>query len=114
MGIERFYTTGHKIQRFTPAVAPAATRDAYGATLGTWADVLTPTGKLWALEGDERLSADKDTAFSTHKFATAIASITAADRYVDPDSNTYNIKAVLPRKRVDGTGHLELLLERVT
>jgi head-tail adaptor len=108
MGIERFYTAGHKIQRFT-----ATGRDSNGAVTGTWADASTPTGKLWALEGDERLSAGKDTAFSTHKFATAIANITAADRYVDPDSNTYNIKAVLPRKRVDGTGHYELLLELI-
>jgi head-tail adaptor len=108
MGIERFYTTGHKIQRFTAGI-----KDAYGATTGAWADSSTPTGKLWMLDGDERLSADKVTLFATHKFATATTDITEKDRYVDPSSNVYNIKAVAKRLRPDSTGHTELTLELI-
>ena len=103
--INRFYTSGHKIQRVT------VTQDSYGGVVETWADHLTVAGKLWELSGDKKLSADKETIFSTHKFATAIADIKDTDRYVDPDGNAYEIKALATRKRVDSSGHMELDLE---
>ncbi len=107
--IERFFTTGHKIQRVT------VSQDAYGGTTESWADHLTVAGKLWQLNETERLSADKETAFSTHKFVTALADITETDRYLDPDGNAYDIKGPpAERKRPDGTGHLELSLEKVS
>ncbi len=106
--IERFFTTGHKIQRVT------VSQDAYGGTTESWADHLTVTGKLWELSGDKRLSADKETIFSTHKFATAIADITETDQYLDPDGNAYDIKAVATRTRPNNTGHMELDLEKVS
>ena len=105
--IERFYTTGHKIQRFT------AGTDSYGDPTETWADHLSLSGKLWQLSGDERLSADKVTLFADHRFACAVADITEKDRYVDPAGVVYNIKAVAKRTRPDGTGHCELSLELV-
>ena len=105
--INRFYTSGHKIQRVT------VTEDAYGGVVETWADHLTVAGKLWELSGDKKLSADKETIFSTHKFATDIADIKDTDRYVDADGNAYQIKALATRKRQDGTGHIELDLELV-
>ena len=105
--INRFFTSGHKIQRVT------VTQDSYGGTVNTWADHLTVAGKLWELSGDKKLSADKETIFSTHKFATAIADIKDTDRYVDPDGNAYEIKALAERKRQDGSGHIELDLEMV-
>ena len=105
--INRFYTSGHKIQRVT------VTQDSYGGVVETWADHLTVAGKLWELSGDKKLSADKETIFSTHKFATAIADIKDTDRYVDPDGNAYEIKALAIRKRPGGTGHAELDLELV-
>jgi len=105
--INRFYTSGHKIQRVT------VTQDSYGGVVETWADHLTVAGKLWELSGDKKLSADKETIFSTHKFATAIADIKDTDRYVDPDGNAYEIKALAERKRQDGSGHIELDLEMV-
>ena len=106
--ITRFFTAGHKIQRVT------VTQDSYGGTVNTWADHLTVSGKLWELSGDKKLSADKETIFSTHKFATDIADIKDTDRYVDPDGSAYEIKALAIRKRQDGTGHIELDLEKVT
>jgi len=105
--INRFYTSGHKIQRV------AVTTDSYGGAVETWADHLTISGKKWALSGDKKLSADKETVFSTHKFATAIADIKETDRYVDPGGNAYEIKALATRTRQDGTGHIELDLELV-
>jgi len=106
--IDRFYTSGHKIQRVT------VTQDSYGGTVNAWADHLTVAGKLWELSGDQKLSADKETIFSTHEFATDIADIKGTDRYVDSDGNAYTIKAIATRKRQDGTGHMELDLEKVT
>jgi len=106
--ISRFYTSGHKIQRVT------VTTDSYGGTVNTWADHLTVAGKKWELSGDKKLSADKETIFSTHKFATAIADIKDTDRYVDVDDNNYEIKALAIRKRPDYSGHIELDLEKVT
>jgi len=106
--IKRFYTTGHKIQRVT------VTEDDYGGVVETWADHLIVSGKLWELSGDKKLSADKETIFSTHKFATGIADIKDTDRYVDLDAKEYEIKALATRKRPDGTGHIELDLEKVT
>jgi len=106
-GISRFYTSGHKVQRVT------VTEDAYGGVVETWTDHLTVDGKRWALSGDKKLSAEKETIFSTHKFATAIADIEETDRYVDTDGNNYEIKALAERKRQDGTGHIELDLELV-
>ena len=106
--VNRFFTSGHKIQRVT------VTTDSYGGTINTWADHLTVDGKRWALSGDKKLSAEKETIFSTHKFATAIADIEETDRYVDLDANEYEIKALATRKRPDGTGHIELDLEKVT
>ena len=105
--INRFYTSGHKIQRVT------ITYGAYGGIVETWTDHLTVAGKKWALSGDKKLSADKETVFSTHKFATAIADIKDIDRYIDPDGSAYEIKALATRKRKDGTGHIELDLEKV-
>ena len=105
--INRFYTSGHRIQRVT------VTEDAYGGIVEKWADHLTVAGKKWALSGDKKLSADKETIFSTHKFATAIADIKDTDRYVDPGGNAYEIKALATRTRQDGTGHIELDLELV-
>ena len=105
--IEDFYTTGHKIQRLTTST------DAYGGVTETWTAHLATDGKLWQLTGDKRLSADKTTIFSTHGFATAIADIKKTDRYLDPDDNVYEIKAVAKRKRQDGTGHFELDLELI-
>ena len=106
--ISRFFTSGHKIQRVT------VTQDNYGGVVETWADHLTVSGKKWALSGDKKLSADKETIFADYKFATAIADIKETDRYVDPDGNAYEIKALATRKRQDGTGHIELDLEKVT
>ena len=105
--INRFYTSGHKIQRVT------ITQDSYGGVVETWADHLTVSGKLWELSGDRKLSADKETIFSTHKLATDITDIKDTDRYVDPDGNNYEIKALAIRKRPDGTGHTEIDLELV-
>jgi len=105
--INRFYTSGHKIQRVT------VTQDEYGGITKTFNDHLTVSGKRWALSGDKKLSADKETIFSTHKFATAIADIEETDRYVDIEGNVYEIKALATRTRQDGTGHIELDLEMV-
>lgn len=105
--IENFYTTGHKIQRLT------ITTDSYGGVTETYAAHLTVSGKLWQLTGDKRLSADKTTIFSTHKFATGIADIKTTDRYVDPNDNVYEVKAVASRNRQDATGHIEVDLELV-
>ncbi len=105
--ISRFYTPDHIIRRAT------STENDYGEPVLQWADHLTVEGKLWPLSGDERLSADKETYFSTHKFATAIADILETDRYQDPDGNEYYIKAILSRTRPDGSGHYELSLERI-
>ena len=106
-GISRFYTSGHKIQRVT------VTTDSYGGTINTWADHLTVKGKRWALSGDKKLSADKETIFADYKFATTIADIKGTDRYVDPDGYAYEIKALAERKRPDSSGHIELDLEKV-
>jgi len=106
--ISRFFTSGHKIQRVT------VTQDSYGGVVEAWADHLTVSGKLWELSGDKKLSADKETIFSTHKFATAITDIKETDRYVDAGGNDYEIKALAIRKRPDSSGHIELDLEKVT
>ena len=107
--INRFYTSGHKIQRYA-----AVGQDSYGGTTYDWEPHLTVEGKLWQLSGDKKLSADKDTIFSTHKFATDIADIKETDRYKDPSGKIYEIKGhPASRKRQDGTGHIELDLELV-
>ncbi len=111
--IERFYTSGHKILRWSDGEEEGDDCPFGGEGEGEWGTQLTVSGKLWPLSGDERLSADKETYFSDHKFATGIAPILETDRYQDPDGNEYYIKAILPRKRADGTGHLELSLERI-
>lgn len=108
MGIERFYTDGHKIKR--PA---AATGDTLGDQKKTWSDHLAIKGKLWQLRGDERLSSDKITYFADARLATYIADIKVTDRYEDLDGNLYNIKAVAKRVKPDGSGHLELDLELI-
>ena len=105
--INGFFTSGHKIQRVT------VTTDSYGGTINTWADHLTVKGKRWALSGDKKLSADKETIFADYKFATAIADIKTTDRYVDPEGNAYEIKFIATRTRSDGTGHIQLDLEMV-
>lgn len=103
--IERFYTTGHKIRRYTTGT------DAYGDPAETWADHLSLSGKLFPLQGDERQSADKQTYFARYGFRCGLANITEKDRYVDPSGLEYDIKEVAPRLRPDGTGHLALVVE---
>lgn len=106
--IERFFRPGFKVLRHT------TTKDALGGPVLTWSDHLTNVhGKLWALRGDQRLSADKHTLFADYKFATAFADIREDDRLVDPDGNEYEIKFAPDRMRPDGTGHMELDCELI-
>lgn len=105
--IERFFTPGHKIQRCTFG------KGAQGGITETWVNHLTLSGKLWQLSGDKRLTQDKLTVYADHKFACSAADINITDRYMDPGGNTYHIKAVATRERPDGSGHMELSLERI-
>lgn len=108
MAIERFFTGGHKIEKMTTEQGPR------GGVEKTWKTHLADIdGKLWPLSGDRRLSADKQTYFADHRFITGPADITEKHRYQDPDGNVYRIKAVNPRKRPDGSGHLEIDLELI-
>ena len=88
MDIRRFFTPGHKIQRYTPGT------HGFGGNSGTWNDHLSPVGRLRPLAGNERMSADKMTLYATHRFYTDVADITEADRYLDPSGKVYEIKFV--------------------
>ena len=106
--IQNFYTAGHRIERFT------LTEDSFGSPVKNWAVLATVSGKLWQTTGTEMTDGEKDTTTKAYKFATALIAITELDRYIDPDGNYYNILAVARRTRPDGTGHMELTLEKVT
>ena len=105
--IEKFYTTGHKIQEYTPG------EEGFGGSEGTWSEKsFSPiSARLRPLSGDERLSADKKTLFSTHKLYCGIHDITEADRYVDPDGYIYNI--IFVKDPMSMGNHLEVDLEYV-
>ena len=105
--IERFYTAGHKIERFQ------STLGTYGEIVKNWQPHLAVIGKLWQRSGSEVFASDKDTPISNYTFATSLADISELDRYVDPDGTYYNIISIAKRVRPDGSGHLELALELV-
>jgi len=87
MSIEKFFTTGITVQRRT------ITRDAAGGTIETWADHLSISGRIRQLSGDDRLSADKDTVFATHRMYCMLADIVETDRVVF-SGITYAIKFI--------------------
>ncbi len=105
--IKRFYTAGHKIQRVTHS------QDSRGGPIEIYADHLTLDGKLWQLKANEQLTADKETSIGDYKFACELADIVETDRYLDPDGEEYTIKGIAKRTRPDGSGHIELMLEKV-
>ena len=106
-GIKRHFTTGHKIQEYTPG------DEGFGGSEGTWKDKeFSPiSARLRPLSGEEQLSADKKTLFSTHKLYCGIHDIKEADRYVSPDGEIYNIKFV--KDPMSMGNHLEIDLEYV-
>ena len=106
--VENFFTPGHAIERYAKTGV-----DQFGGETWTWATHLPISAKLWQLSGDKRLSADKTTVFTTHRAVTAIADIRTSDRYKDPAGVVYEIKAIAPRRRPDGVGHMEIDLELV-
>ena len=101
--IERFYTTGHKILRYTE------TSSGFGGSTGAWATHLTVDGCLRPLSGDKRLSADKSTVYASHRFYTDVADIRESDRYQDPDGNNYIIKFIADPMSMGN--HLQIDLE---
>jgi SPP1 family predicted phage head-tail adaptor len=85
MAIEDYYKPGIIIERKTEV------KKAGGAVKPTWATHLTVDGLIRPLTGDERLSADKTTLYSTHRFYTDPGDITEADR-VNDNGTIYRIK----------------------
>lgn len=102
-GISKYYTTGHEIERSTDATG------GFGGFARTWSSHLSPAGRLRPLSGDQQLSADKETAFATHRFYCAPDDIKVTDRYKDPDGNIYRIKFVSDVMNMDN--HLQVDLE---
>ena len=86
--IKRFFTLGHKIQRYSPGTP------GFGGDNGEWENHLEVPGRLRPLSGDERMSADKMTLYATHRFYTDVADIKESDRYIDPGGKVYEIKFV--------------------
>lgn len=86
--IEDYYTPGWTIQR------AGQVQNEWGDWVDGWADHLTNVeGRMRALSGSERYSADKQTFFGTHRFYTSVANIKVTDRIVK-EGTTYDIKFV--------------------
>ena len=74
--VARFFQPGIEVERWTEIP------DAWGGVVQDWAAHLTIEGLIRPLSGDKKLSADKDTAFGTHRLYCFPADITTADRIV--------------------------------
>ena len=102
--ITRFYTPGHKIERY------GETGGGFGGPSQVWNTHLEIDGCLRPLSGDTRISADKETLFATHRFYCDVADIKETDRYVDPDGEVYRIKFVADVMNMGN--HLQIDLEK--
>lgn len=106
--IERFFVSGHVIEEKAPS------SDGAGGVTYNWtvkhSDI---SGKLWPVSGDVRVRAERDSYFVDYRFVTNELDIKKMDRLKDPDDRVFEVKGIYPRKRPDGSGHLEVDLELV-
>ena len=81
----RFYQPGYMVYR------PSAGQDAYGGVATTYSTHLAVRGRLRPLSGDQRLSADRQTEFATHRFYCNPADIQPGDE-IRKDGDRYLVK----------------------
>jgi len=104
--IERFFVSGFEVKENSP------TKDGTGGVKPGWATKHSDiSGKLWPVSGSQRTSAGREGYFIDHCFVTGETDIKKTDRLIDPDGREFEVKGVYPRKRPDGSGHVELDLE---
>ena len=65
----------------------------FGNTVTSWDDLTTIQGYIRTLNGNERVSTDKVTVYSTHKMYCYITDIIEADRIVYK-GNLYDVKLI--------------------
>lgn len=97
------------IQTFTPQT-PTRTTDSQGGSTIAYIDGTDFEGRLSRLQGNEKMSSDKETAMATHK----VYCLTDVD--VDPEdrivlgSRTFLVLNVLRPSNLTTDGHLEILV----
>ena len=82
--VKKYFTAGHQVWRASPVA------DAWGGMVDTPALITTVSGRIRPLSGDVRLSADKKTAFATHRFYCFPADIRAGDE-IRTGGQTYRV-----------------------
>ena len=105
MVIGRYYEAGWKVRTTT-----YTDTDIGGREVDSTTDV-TVAGRMRPLSGDERLSADKQTLYATHRFYTDPVTVGQDDNIISPDGDLYRVVFV---KDVMTMGrHLEIDCEWV-
>lgn len=74
MSIETYYESGIVIQRKT------SVSNGLGGMVDSWSTHLTIDGRIRPLSGNEKISADKNTLYVTHRLYCSILDITEKDR----------------------------------
>ncbi len=69
------------------------TDNGFGGVIETWTTLATINAYIRLLNGTERVVADKETIYSTHRMYCEITDITVADR-INDNGNIYEVKLV--------------------
>ena len=99
---------------FTPQTV-VRTADNTGGFTETWTDGTAFRGRMRPLSAQERLSADRVTAWATHRLYCSV-DVTIDETYrISFNSRTFEVKGVMkPSEQDDGPAHLEIDLLEIT
>lgn len=105
MGIESYYKPGYTIKR--PVVTTVD-----GVVVETFSDLISVSGRMRALNGNEVLANERIGLITTHRFYCAVVDVEVKDRIFDSNkSKTYEIKFVKNPMEMDD--HLEIDCELI-
>lgn len=95
--------------KLTAIVERVTTTDnGFGGVVETWSENVQVEGVLDTLSGDEMLSSDKETLYSTHVFICPVIDVIEADRMIIK-GKIYQVKFV--DNPLNKNIHLEVMLE---
>ncbi len=84
--VERFFKPGWVITKYKPVA------DGMGGFTQSSSSQGSVSGVMRPLSGEYRLSADKDTAFATHRFYCNPSSLILPGRYLSTGGKKYEVK----------------------